>query len=397
MIKLIAAPAIFIMSRLDLKHKLLLLGITTLAPLLILSYHFTLLLKSPIDTTAYPQDSLDLILFLTLSSGLLVFLLIGQYYQAKNTFLNSSTQINKMNLSSHHQEYLPLLNIIMQEKIIAQRKLEQVMAAVSEVNSAAELLVNLAENTVEGSQQQGQAVNSIASAIEQMSASLNHVEEQAAATQASSNHSSQLAVEGESVSQQAVQDIQNIVVSVDESNALISSLGDRSQQIDSIIHVIESISEQTNLLALNAAIEAARAGEHGRGFAVVADEVRSLATRSHGAATEVAEQIKNIQSEIQSTVTAMGKVTASVESGVDLINRSSESLQAIKQGSIETTDMFSRINIAINEQGEVSKSIASNIENINQQAQQQTDIINNVEYSAEYLVSLAKRAKETSA
>lgn len=397
MIKLIAAPAIFIMSRLDLKHKLLLLGITTLAPLLILSYHFTLLLKSPIDTTAYPQDSLDLILFLTLSSGLLVFLLIGQYYQAKNTFLNSSTQINKMNLSSHHQEYLPLLNIIMQEKIIAQRKLEQVMAAVSEVNSAAELLVNLAENTVEGSQQQGQAVNSIASAIEQMSASLNHVKEQAAATQASSNHSSQLAVEGESVSQQAVQDIQNIVVSVDESNALISSLGDRSQQIDSIIHVIESISEQTNLLALNAAIEAARAGEHGRGFAVVADEVRSLATRSHGAATEVAEQIKNIQSEIQSTVTAMGKVTASVESGVDLINRSSESLQAIKQGSIETTDMFSRINIAINEQGEVSKSIANNIENINQQAQQQTDIINNVEYSAEYLVSLAKRAKETSA
>ena len=396
MIKLIIAPATFVMSRLDLKHKLLLLGIVTLAPLLILSYHYLQLLKAPLDSTTYPQDSLDLILFLSISSGLLIFLLVGQYFQARNTFLNSSSQISKMNLSLHHQEYLPLLNIILQEKVIAQRKLEQVMAAVSEVSSAAELLVNLAENTVEGSQQQGQAVNSIASAIEQMSASLNHVEEQAAATQASSNHSSQLAVEGESVSQQAVQDIQSIATSVNESNTLISSLGDRSQQIDSIIHVIESISDQTNLLALNAAIEAARAGEHGRGFAVVADEVRSLATRSHDAATEVAEQIKNIQSEIQSTITAMDKVTSSVETSVDLINRSSESLQTIKQGSIETTDMFTRINTAINEQGEVSKSIAKNIENINQQAQQQTETINNVESSAEYLVSLTKRAKEIS-
>ena len=390
MIQKLVSPAAYVMSRLDLSRKLVLLGILALSPLFILTYNVT---------QQYPQtfSSTGLIVFVSGSSTLFIYFLLGQYFEANNAFVNASRQYSKMNLSLFHQEYLPLLKLIHQEKVLAQRKLDQVMAAVSEVSSAAEMLVGLAENSAAGSHQQGEAVNSIASAIEQMSASLGQVEERSAATQLSSTQSSQLAIEGESVTQQAVQDMQSIANSVNESSTLILSLGERSQQIDSIIHVIESISEQTNLLALNAAIEAARAGEHGRGFAVVADEVRSLATRSHDAAAEVAEQIQKIQTEIQRTVQAMDKVTSSVENGVELINRSSETLQNIKQGAQQTANMFTGINAAITEQGDVSKSIASNIEQINHQAQQHNHIIDNVESSAEYLVTLAKQARDISA
>ncbi len=394
MMKSLFAPAVYIMSRFPLKHKLLLFALSALIPLFILAYHYKLLLDTSV--THAPQNVLDLLIFTASSATLFVYLLIGQYYEAKQVFENAATPDKKINLSLFHQEYLPLLDSIRYQKIAAQRKLNQVMAAVTEVSSAADILVKLAEDSAEGSQQQGQAVNSIASAIEQMSASLNQVEKQAATTQVSSTQSSQLAVEGEHVSQQAVEDIQSIATSVAESSSLILSLGDRSQQIDSIIHVIESISEQTNLLALNAAIEAARAGEHGRGFAVVADEVRSLANRSHDAAAQVAEQIQKIQTEIQDTVKAMDKVTSSVEHGVDLINRSGESLKAIRRGATETADMFTAINAAISEQGEVSTTIASHIEQINQQAQQHSHIINNVASSAEYLVTLAKQAKDIS-
>ncbi|MFK5914231.1 MAG: methyl-accepting chemotaxis protein [Woeseiaceae bacterium] len=382
------------MSRLSLNKKTLLLGVTGLVPFLLLAYQYYLSLSLSITVSEVAIKEQDILIFIILSSFVFIYLLLGQYFESKNIITKIQVSADEMNIALYHQEYVPILDYIRKEKIQSQRTIENVVASISEVSSAAEMLVNMAQNSVEGSQQQSLSVNNIASAIEQMTASLKQVEEQADLTRQSSDKSSLLASEGENLSRQAITDIESIATSVDGSSKLILSLGERSQQIGSIIHVIEGISEQTNLLALNAAIEAARAGEHGRGFSVVADEVRTLATRSHAAAAEVSEQIQKIQSEIQLAVKAMDKVSSSVEQGVELINQSGESLKKIKQGTNETSEMFTQINMAITEQGEVSRDIAKNIEEINQQSQKFNKTIDEVESTAEYLVTLSIGAKD---
>lgn len=394
-------PAISVMSRLGLRQKLFLLAVVALVPLFILSFQYYQVLILPLSSTAEVNTSIknqafDLFIFVLASSVTFIYLLLGQFFVSRDILPRIKDANQKINVALNHQEYVPLLNYFRKEKILYQRKIDKIMASITEVSSAAEMLVAMTESSVKGSHEQGLAVNSIASAIEQMSASLQQVEEQAASTQDSSAQSNTLAIDGEKVSQQAIKDVQSIAASVDESSSLINSLDGRSQQIGSIIKVIESISEQTNLLALNAAIEAARAGEHGRGFSVVADEVRALATRSHQAASEVSEQIQKIQHEIQIIVDAMDKVSKSVENGVDLIVLSGESLQKIKKGTNETSEMFISINSAINEQGDVSRTIAKNIDQINQQGQRQNRITDEIEAASEYLVTLASQAKDIS-
>jgi methyl-accepting chemotaxis protein len=151
---------------------------------------------------------------------------------------------------------------------------------------------------------------------------------------------------------------------VGESAVFVKSLGDRSKQISEIITVINEIADQTNLLALNAAIEAARAGEQGRGFAVVADEVRKLAERTAHATAEISEMIKSIQAEVTKAVSAMENATKKVESGVEFSGQAGGALQSIVAHVDDLHAMVQQIASATNEMTATSEQISRDIESI---------------------------------
>jgi methyl-accepting chemotaxis protein len=172
--------------------------------------------------------------------------------------------------------------------------------------------------------------------------------------------------EGEAIVGRAVTEVREIAATVNSSAELVQSLGERSQQIGEIVGVINDIADQTNLLALNAAIEAARAGEQGRGFAVVADEVRKLAERTAHATAEISTMIKAIQDEVGKAVGAMNNATCKVDSGVQLSNEAGQALHNIVKSVDDLQLMVQQIASAADEMSATSDQISKDIESIAQ-------------------------------
>jgi len=205
----------------------------------------------------------------------------------------------------------------------------------------------------------------VATASEEMSATSNDIANNCAQAAASSNRASDTAKGGAEVVQQTLLGMQNIAERVKESAQTVQSLGARSDQIGAIVGTIEDIADQTNLLALNAAIEAARAGEQGRGFAVVADEVRALAERTTRATKEIGEMIKAIQNETGGAVASMELGVQEVEKGMESSRKSGDALQNILNAINEVTTQIHQIATAAEEQTAVTGEISSNIHMIN--------------------------------
>ena len=167
------------------------------------------------------------------------------------------------------------------------------------------------------------------------------------------------------------------------------SLGQRSDQIGQIINVIKDIAEQTNLLALNAAIEAARAGEQGRGFAVVADEVRKLAERTALATSEISKMISAIQSETGNAVATMEKGSSEVSDGVALANQAGKSLQNINNSVKRVVDMIEQISESTRSQSETTNEITQRVEHIAEMAQENTVSVNETTHASHDLQKLS--------
>ena len=170
-----------------------------------------------------------------------------------------------------------------------------------------------------------------------------HATDAASATQAYhiSLSTRDIAEKGAEVIQQSATGMREIAANIDGSSQLIAKLGERSQQITAIVNTIRAIADQTNLLALNAAIEAARAGEQGRGFAVVADEVRQLASRTSGSTTEISSMIAMIQDETRQAINSMDGTRDRAAVGVDLANRAGTVILQIRQGTSEAVQAVS--------------------------------------------------------
>ncbi|MCA9292303.1 MAG: methyl-accepting chemotaxis protein [Phycisphaerales bacterium] len=241
----------------------------------------------------------------------------------------------------------------------------EVVGSAEGVAAASTQIAASGEEMASGMQRQSSQVAQISSAVEEMSASVNEVARKSNETATESRASGDAAAEGGQIVRQTIEGMNAINDAVASSAQSVQELGKRGEQIGEIITVINDIADQTNLLALNAAIEAARAGEHGRGFAVVADEVRKLADRTTKATEEIAQSIKAIQQETVDAVQRMEAGTSHVKQGVDRATKAGESLDQIVHSARQVAGMVNEIAAAAEEQSQASSEISRSIEEIN--------------------------------
>lgn len=273
-----------------------------------------------------------------------------------------------------------------------------VAASSAQVDMAANELQGAARAAMEGSAQASASASGIAASVEELSVSITHVADNA-------NHAAHISEEakvvtgsGREVVHRTMNELERVADDINESATLIQSLGERSKQISSVVGVIREIAEQTNLLALNAAIEAARAGEQGRGFAVVADEVRKLAERTAMSTQEISTTVNAILEETGSAVQRMQTVSANMSDSVSLAREAGDSLRSIDQKAQETVEVVHGIADSTREQSAASQEIARLVENIAQAAEgsagraaQNTDRAQNLQRLAGELQSQLSR------
>ncbi len=234
----------------------------------------------------------------------------------------------------------------------------------SEVANMSESIASASQETSHTIREQEAQSNQVAAAVAEMTSSIEEVANNSDEVARGSIEAGEKATEGAEVVGQTVCEMREIADQVKTLSQLVDSLGDKSQQIGQIVEVINDIADQTNLLALNAAIEAARAGEHGRGFAVVADEVRKLADRTTKATAEVSESIASIQRETTQAVEEMNSSTERVTNGVGLAERAGQSLAAITSGSADVSRKIESIAAAARQQSSAAEEISRSVDAI---------------------------------
>ena len=272
-----------------------------------------------------------------------------------------------------------------------QGNLQSVKQGALTIASVSTELAATANQVATAAQHQSSASSNMAATVEEMTVSVNHVADRASEANSASVSSGQLAEQGKITISKAASDIQHISRTVDAASAQLRGLEEKSQQVSRVVQVIRDVADQTNLLALNAAIEAARAGEQGRGFAVVADEVRKLAERTAQSTQEIASTITAIQESAEVAVKAMGQVETNVADGVRGAEEANQSIVAIGSGSQRAVVLVDEITNAIKEQSVATINIAQQVEGIAQMAEESSAAAGNTASSAQQLDNLSRQ------
>ena len=274
-----------------------------------------------------------------------------------------------------------------------QANLKTVAQMAGHLSQSADNLSEASRQVADSSEAQSSAASSMAAGVEELTVSINHVGDRATHTRERVAYAGKLATEGEGVVVKTVEDIDAIALSVSSSAELINRLETQSREIASVVNVIKEVAEQTNLLALNAAIEAARAGEQGRGFAVVADEVRKLAERTGNSTREITDTISVMRDGAQAASSAMMNAVEQVTASVSRASGACDMIRKIGEGSREAVGMVSEITDAIHEQSASSTSVAQSVERIAQMAEQSTAAAQGSADTAQQLNTLAQEMR----
>lgn len=265
------------------------------------------------------------------------------------------------------------------------KALSEVANAVSATASAGTQISSSAEEMAAGAQEQSAQTSDVAASVEEMTRTILETTQNASHAAEAAKKAGKVAVEGGSAVHETVEGMNKIAAVVQKSAQTVQDLGKSSDQIGEIVQVIDDIADQTNLLALNAAIEAARAGEQGRGFAVVADEVRKLAERTTKATKEIADMIKQIQKDTAEAVHAMSSGTEEVEKGKKLADKAGQSLEEIISVTQEVVDMITQVAAASEQQSSAAEQISKNVEGINNVARESAQGIQQIARASEDL------------
>lgn len=272
--------------------------------------------------------------------------------------------------------------------------LSQVEEAVQATASASSEISSSSEEMAAGAQEQSAQTTEVAGAVEQMTKTIMETTKNSSTAAEAAKNSGVIAKDGGKVVGETIEGMNRVAEVVKKSAETVQALGKSSDQIGEIVQVIDDIADQTNLLALNAAIEAARAGEQGRGFAVVADEVRKLAERTTKATKEIATMIKQIQKDTDGAVLSMKQGTEEVEKGKALADRAGKSLKQIIIGAEEVVDMVTQVAAASEEQSSAAEQISKNIEGISNVTHESAAGVQEIARAAEDLNRLTVNLQE---
>jgi methyl-accepting chemotaxis protein len=261
------------------------------------------------------------------------------------------------------------------------------LASSSEESSAT------ASQIASGTEEQLAQIEQGVTATTEVSRTIMEVAQNAGGASETAQQTVDVANEGKVVVEKCVEGIHDIARTVEETASVIEKLGDNSKQIGAIISVINDIADQTNLLALNAAIEAARAGEQGRGFAVVADEVRKLAERTAGSTHEITGMIKMIQQDTEKSVVSMESGKLKAEEGVQLVEQAKGALDKIVQASSACLDMVQSIAAAAEQQSAAIEEVSANMDSMAGTSRSYQDVMTQMSSASHELARMASELK----
>ena len=313
----------------------------------------------------------------------------GEVFEAGNIAHEISDGNLSVNISIRSGDSSSLLASLKSMRDRLRSMAGEIQGSAQKVTETAHKVAQAAAEVAQASTSQSDATGSAAAAVEELTVSIGHLSRNADDAQTYSQQASELSQNGEAVIRSAGTEMEKIAHSVQSSSTIIAELEQHSNEISAVVNVIREIADQTNLLALNAAIEAARAGEQGRGFAVVADEVRKLAERTSNSTKEIALTVGKIQQGTQAAVHSMVSGVDQVQLGTRMAEQAGQSIGEIQSGSARVVAAVNDISSALKEQSAASNEIARSIEQIAQMVNANNVASENVAAAAIAMGSLA--------
>ncbi|MDU8646324.1 methyl-accepting chemotaxis protein [Pseudomonas syringae group sp. 26L6] len=325
-------------------------------------------------TSVHAQASAQQNLYIGIGISFLAAFIMGMFIsRAISTPINSAVvhaqriangDLTQSIASPYHDEAGVMLVALSGMQDNLKSTIGQISSAADQLASAAEELNAVTEESSRGLIRQNDEIQQAATAVNEMTAAVEEVARNAMSTSDASRQTSTEAAAGRDQARDAVTAINNVSNEISSSTTMVEELAGRVREIGKVLDVIRGIAEQTNLLALNAAIEAARAGEQGRGFAVVADEVRALAARTQASTGEIEAMIGSVQTSADQAVRAMGNSRTLASNTQSLAQATGQSLERIAQSIAEINDRNMLIATASEEQSHVAREVDRNLINI---------------------------------
>ncbi len=343
-----------------------------------------------------------IILFIAIVSGINMYLahVIGRFGEARANILVGGIQNIKKGDLTHKVAIAGKSDFSwMAFELDSARKnvanlVHTLIGGVAQMESATQNMSKISKQTVDGVLTQQSETGQVAAAMNEMAASVQEVARTAATTADAARDADSEAQSGKQVVTEAVSAIDSLAKEVEKAAETLNSLESDIGNIGAIVDVIRGITEQTNLLALNAAIEAARAGEHGRGFAVVADEVRTLAARTQSSTHEIEEMVGRLQSGATAAVSVMNEGRESAKTSVEKAACAGQALDTITAMISKMDEMSAAISSAANQQSQVAEDINRGIVNISQVAEHTADGARETSQAVETMSTLSLQLQE---